>query len=383
MALVDVKKLGNEVTACPEKVIKILARDTADKSVAVVSAVTGLTDLFLSYVNGNVSKESLLDKFLSLYSPYGEYGIEIKVHYDRLKEALKNMDAYGSAFFISMGEKISADIINELMRSIDIRSCAVYPEEIKFYVTGLNTHIRINKNIFKYIKNSIQNFLNKYDLIVVPGFYAINEVDGKNILLGRGGSDFTASIIAEAIKPSSITFYKEVGGVYSIDPDIGGGKILKTISMNNLDDFSRYTGRMFYPFTFSVLNSGHPEIIIRNSTGRSGTSVVDAADPSSSAVLSLGFADPPGIVIGTEDILFEIPERSAERNTIYITGDFIERFRGYMESLSNFLLEQGIKNDLSSIKNGFRIKTDSSSRKIIRLIRRFNSSCDILSSAKA
>ena len=374
MALVDVKKLGNEVTACPEKVIKILARDTADKSVAVVSAVTGLTDLFLSYVNGNVSKESLLDKFLSLYSPYGEYGIEIKVHYDRLKETLKKIDVYGIAFFISMGEKISADIINELMRSIDIRSCAVYPEDIKFYGTGLNTHMRINKNIFEFIKNNIQNFLNKYDLIIVPGFYAINEVDGKNILLGRGGSDFTASIIAEAIKPSSITFYKEVGGVYSIDPDIGGGKILKKISMSNLDNFSKCTGRMFYPFTFSVLNSNHPDIVIRNSTGRSGTSVVDGADPFNSAILSLGFADPPDIVIGTEDILFEIPERSEDRNTIYITGDFIERFRGYMESLSNFLLEQGIKNDLSDIKNGFRIKTDSSSREIIRLVRRFNSS---------
>ena len=59
--------------------------------------------------------------------------------------------------------------------------------------------------------------LKKHDLVIAPGFVAISPT-GEPVLLGRGGSDLTAVVLADALGLSSATLVKDVDGVYERDP---------------------------------------------------------------------------------------------------------------------------------------------------------------------
>lgn len=57
-----------------------------------------------------------------------------------------------------------------------------------------------------------------YDVVITPGFIALSEA-GEPILLGRGGSDLTAVVIAGALGAPAATLIKDVDGVYTDDPN--------------------------------------------------------------------------------------------------------------------------------------------------------------------
>lgn len=61
--------------------------------------------------------------------------------------------------------------------------------------------------------------LRSHDVVVVPGFGARCADTGKHVLLGRGGSDLTATMIAAALRLSRVRLLKDVGGIYTRDPN--------------------------------------------------------------------------------------------------------------------------------------------------------------------
>ena len=62
--------------------------------------------------------------------------------------------------------------------------------------------------------------LNMKKIVIIAGFQGINEKNNDITTLGRGGSDTTAVAIAVAIKAIRCDIYKDVDGVYNIDPKI-------------------------------------------------------------------------------------------------------------------------------------------------------------------
>jgi aspartate kinase len=75
-----------------------------------------------------------------------------------------------------------------------------------------------NANILKINLNRIIAELNRNKIVVVAGFQGINEQTNDITTLGRGGSDTTAVAIAAAIKANKCDIYKDVDGVYNLDP---------------------------------------------------------------------------------------------------------------------------------------------------------------------
>ncbi|MEQ1505300.1 MAG: homoserine dehydrogenase, partial [Myxococcota bacterium] len=67
---------------------------------------------------------------------------------------------------------------------------------------------------------AIRAALDRAPIVVVPGFVA-RDVDGAPSLLGRGGSDLTALLVAEALG-ATCRLVKDVGGVYDADPRVAG-----------------------------------------------------------------------------------------------------------------------------------------------------------------
>ena len=107
-------------------------------------------------------------------------------------------------------------------------------------------------------------------VIVVGGFIAASE-DGVTTTLGRGGSDFTASIVGAGIGAEEIQIWTDVDGMLTADPTIlPGGHRVKTISFAEAAELAYFGAKVLHPATVLpaieksipvlILNSRRPDV---------------------------------------------------------------------------------------------------------------------------
>jgi len=128
------------------------------------------------------------------------------------------------------------------------------------------------------------------DKIVVMGGFIGATQDGVTTTLGRGGSDFTASIVGAGIGAEEIQIWTDVDGMLTADPTIlAGGHRVKTISFAEAAELAYFGAKVLHPATVVpaieknipvlILNSRRPEV--------SGTRIVSAAVPCGNVVKSI------------------------------------------------------------------------------------------------
>jgi len=107
-------------------------------------------------------------------------------------------------------------------------------------------------------------------VVVMGGFIAASE-DGVTTTLGRGGSDFTASIVGAGIGAEEIQIWTDVDGMLTADPTIlPGGHRVKTISFAEAAELAYFGAKVLHPATVLpaieksipvlILNSRRPEV---------------------------------------------------------------------------------------------------------------------------
>jgi len=128
------------------------------------------------------------------------------------------------------------------------------------------------------------------DKIVVMGGFVGSTEDGVTTTLGRGGSDFTASIVGAGIGAEEIQIWTDVDGMLTADPTIlPGGHRVKTISFAEAAELAYFGAKVLHPATVVpaieknipvlILNSRRPEV--------SGTRIVAEAVPCRNVVKSI------------------------------------------------------------------------------------------------
>ncbi|MEO8660436.1 MAG: lysine-sensitive aspartokinase 3 [Bryobacteraceae bacterium] len=126
--------------------------------------------------------------------------------------------------------------------------------------------------------------------VVVMGGFIGSSADGITTTLGRGGSDFTASIVGAGIDAEEIQIWTDVDGMLTCDPRIlPGGHRVKTISFAEAAELAFFGAKVLHPFTVLpaidknipvlILNSRHPE--------REGTRIVAETVPSLNPVKAI------------------------------------------------------------------------------------------------
>ncbi len=162
------------------------------------------------------------------------------------------------AEIVSVGEKLSSYILAKVLkaahkdtRELIITSSKYTNATVDFEVT--------NSNIKKYFSTS------KAPITILGGFIAKNK-QGETTTLGRGGSDFTASIMAAALNVAKLEIWTDVSGMFTANP-----KIVKTafpienITYQEAMELSHFGAKVIYPPTIiPVLDKSIP-ILIKNS----------------------------------------------------------------------------------------------------------------------
>jgi len=186
---------------------------------------------------------------------------------------------------ISYGELLSSKIISEALAHLN----AQWVDARKLIITNSDHGNAIVD--FNVTNSNICKFLSEYpsSLYIVPGFIA-SDNKGITTTLGRGGSDYTAAIIAAAINAGSLEIWTDVSGMMTADPRlVTNSRIIPQISYQEAMELSHFGAKVIYPPTIQpVMSKGIP-VWIKNTFApdHDGTVIKQNAPESTSSITGI------------------------------------------------------------------------------------------------
>ena len=278
-------------------VVEIIKTIFAEKETGVVvfSAYQGVTDKLIK--TGKIAAkgdESYLNFLKELQDQHLEIArsllsikqqsnqlAEIKIILRQLEDILhgifliKELSAKSLDFIMSFGERISAYTISECLKDRGVK--AEFLDTRKIIKTDNNFgYARVNFSLTN--KNIISSLNDSSPIQIVTGFIA-SSTDGETTTLGRGGSDFTASIFGAALNVKEIEIWTDVDGVLTADPK----KVPKAFSIAQMTyeeamELSHFGAKVIYPPTMQPALDKNIAIRIKNTINPSFPGTVIGPD---------------------------------------------------------------------------------------------------------
>ena len=185
-------------------------------------------------------------------------------------------------YLLSFGERLSTKLVSAALNDLDKKSISITGKDIGI-VTDSNfgksqplmdtTRLRVSK-----IVNAL--FLKK--TIPVVGGFAGSDQYGHVTTFGRGGSDYTASIISSCIKADEIWLMSDVDGLMTADPNIAkNAKLLQEVSYIEAIEMALFGVKQIHPRTFEPLLEQKIPMRIKSSFNIKNEGTLVTASPSS------------------------------------------------------------------------------------------------------
>ncbi|MFY0482202.1 bifunctional aspartate kinase/homoserine dehydrogenase I [Flavobacterium sp. PLA-1-15] len=264
-------------------VVDIIKNKSQDSQLSVVvSAFSGVTDLLLETSAKAASKDNDYKLIVSTIEkkhleaikeliPVSEQSAllshikRIINHLETLLDGcflLGELSSRTSDAILSFGELCSSYIIAEALKQQLPNS--VYKDSRELIKT--NNHFGKAIVNFEITNQLIADYFhsNPAQVTILPGFIA-STTDGNNTTLGRGGSDYTAAIIAAGLNASHLEIWTDVNGMFTANPKIvKQAQPIEKISYQEAMELSHFGAKVLYPPTIQpVLNRNIP-ILIKN-----------------------------------------------------------------------------------------------------------------------
>jgi aspartokinase/homoserine dehydrogenase 1 len=163
---------------------------------------------------------------------------------------------------LSFGELLSSYIIAEALKQ-KLKNSS-YKDSRELIKT--DNHFGKAAVNFEISNQLIADFFvsNTAQVVVMPGFIA-SSLDGINTTLGRGGSDYTAAIIAGALNATDLEIWTDVNGMFTANPKIvKQAQPIATISYQEAMELSHFGAKVLYPPTIQPVLRKNIPIFIKN-----------------------------------------------------------------------------------------------------------------------
>ena len=337
-----VLKFGGTSLSSPNhirNVAKIIASFSKDNEIVVVcSAVDGITDdlLTISRLIEQKKKDDVtktLNNIIKKHKQFANQTVKnsaikkqllqkLNIDVSELKELvggltlLKEVSARSLDYLISFGERLSDDLVSFALQDIKKKSTALNGKEVGI-VTDSNfgesrplmdtTRIRISKTLGSLLAKKITP--------VVGGFAGADQ-HGNITTFGRGGSDYTATIIASCINADEIWLMSDVDGLMTADPKlVKNAKLLKEVSYAEAIEMAQFGAKQIHPRTFEPLFHKKIPMRIRSTFDVKNIGTIVTSSPSAatkktvkcvSAIRNIGLIDLSG------GIMFAAPGTAAK-----------------------------------------------------------------------
>ena len=245
-----------------------------------------------------------------------EYQNEVLPQLNRNHEVLRNLlhgiflvreaSPRTMDYVLSFGERNSAFIISYVLRQAGIK--AAYLDARKIIKT--DKQFNSAKVDFKLTYEKIHNYYTEHpEIQIVTGFIA-SAKGGLTTTLGRGGSDYTASLIAAGLNAKVIEIWTDVDGVLTADPR----KVKKAFTIQNMTyaeamEMSHFGAKVIYPPTLQPALKKQIPLYIKNTfnPGFRGTYISGQSDPEGAPVKGISSIGEVALLTLSGSGLFGVP----------------------------------------------------------------------------
>jgi len=337
-----VLKFGGTSLSSPSdirNVAKTIASLTKNNEIVVVcSAIDGVTDdlirisVMIEQRNKNEAAKTL-DSVIRKHRQFANQTIKNSTIKKQLLEKLstdvlelqelvrgltllKEVSTRSLDYLISFGERLSDDLVSFSLQDLKKKSTALNGKEVGI-VTDSNfgesrplmdtTRIRISQTLGSLLAEKI---------IPVVGGFAGADQHGNITTFGRGGSDYTATIIASCINADEIWLMSDVEGLMTADPKlVKNAKLLNEVSYGEAIEMAQFGAKQIHPRTFEPILSKKIPMRIRSTFDTKNDGTIVTASPSArtkktvkcvSAIRNIGLIDLSG------GIMFAAPGTAAK-----------------------------------------------------------------------
>ena len=281
--------------------VKKIVEAVDDKVIVVVSALGGITDKLINTsrmaAEGNdeyeLGMKEIVNRHIEMVYTVIPAGRERELLLDLVNELLnelkdifqgiyliRDLSPKTSATIVSYGERLSSIIVATLIKN------AVWFDSRQFIKTEKkhNKHILDSELTYRLVR---ETFSEIPDVSLVPGFISTDKNTSEVTNLGRGGSDYTASIIAAALDADILEIWTDVNGFMTADPRvISTAYPIAELSYVEAMELCNFGAKVVYPPTIYPVCHKNIPILIKNTFNPEapGTIIRQESDHSSKAI---------------------------------------------------------------------------------------------------
>ncbi|MBI4173374.1 MAG: aspartate kinase [Candidatus Aenigmarchaeota archaeon] len=249
-----------------ERLAAIVQSRAKRSNVLVVSAVNGVTDRLIAFLDGGVDDEGSVERFIDETASRHEimlagitadaafadsirklgrllYGI---CYTQEVSERIRNLA-------LSFGERLAAIMVARKLAASGIKARELFAEQAGIVAaaglaSGACRFAETRQNI-----GTITGLLNQGIVPVITGFYGI-DANGDVVLFGRGGTDYSAGIMAKVLDADLLEVWKDVPGFLSADPKlIPQARKLDEISFSEAEELGYFGAKILHPRTIDCI----------------------------------------------------------------------------------------------------------------------------------
>ncbi|MGL4993554.1 MAG: bifunctional aspartate kinase/homoserine dehydrogenase I [Bacteroidales bacterium] len=275
-----VLKFGGSSIGSIESILNIkrIILERNQPLVVVISAIEGVTDKLSEIahqsLNNNDNYKQLLNELYDKHSYIVQSLVPdhskqetlecVQTLFDELNNIyrgiylIRELSDRTLDIVVSYGERLAAIILSQIIEGSKLYDSREF----------IKTTIKERKTIcdFKSSNQAIQKALSNIDHIsIVPGFISTDSTTGNITNLGRGGADYTASIIASAIDAQELEIWTDVDGFMTADPAIiPNSYLIERLSYVEAMELCNFGAKVIYPPTIYPAYKKNIPITVRN-----------------------------------------------------------------------------------------------------------------------
>lgn len=290
-------------------------RQQSEKPIVVLSAMSGVTNLLTAMAEKAALSQDYSEELKTIEHRHFEVVrallpvaaqnpvlTKLKIYFNELEELLQaiynlqELSLQAKDLVLSYGERCSTLMVSYIAKQRFPE--ALFADASQFIKTDSNFgQARVNNQLTDFL---VRDFYQTHQdqMLFVTGFIASNEAN-RVTTLGRGGSDYTAAILAAALDASEIQIWTDVNGMMTADPRM----VKKAFSLSELSyieamELSYFGAKVIYPPTMTPAFLKKIPIAIRNTFEPEfeGTYIRHGAKPSPLPIKGISSIDEISII---------------------------------------------------------------------------------------
>lgn len=378
---------GTSVEDAPaiRRLIEIVKRELPKKILIVVSACSGVTNELIRCAqavqncrepdamkildklqtrHNTISSELVNEKRLAILAK------QIDEYFSEMKNIIRGVNLLGELtlrtldLITSYGERLSSLIIHSAFEESGTSTSLVDARKVMITDPSFGSAKPLVEELEKHAKKYFLSAFETHPIVITQGFIGATE-EGVTTTIGRGGSDYSASLFGSALGAEIIQIWTDVDGMMSADPRIvSESKLIDTLSFNEASELAYFGAKVLHPNTIlpavqknipvRILNSRRPEIegtlilqkpetenksIVKSIASKKGIIVINIA--SSRMLLAHGFLSKLFSIFAEHQKSVDVVSTSEVSVSLTIDNDKdIEQIRKDLENIGEIGIER-------------------------------------------